>query len=107
MTDMPHVLVVDDDSRLRDLLARFLGSRDFRVTVAEDAAKARARLQGLAFDAIVLDIMMPGEDGLSLLKWWRAQPVDPHMPPTPVLLLSAKGEVEDKVGGLELGAEDF
>lgn len=107
MPDMPHILVVDDDARLRDLLARFLGSRDFRVTMAENAAAARARLQGLAFDAIVLDIMMPGEDGLSFLKWWRNQPVDPIQPITPVLLLSAKGDVEDKVQGLELGAEDF
>lgn len=107
MADLPHILVVDDDARLRDLLARFLGSWDFRVTVAEDAAMARTRLQGLAFDAIVLDIMMPGEDGLSLLKWWRSQPSDPHQPTTPVLLLSAKGEVEDRVEGLELGAEDF
>ena len=107
MADLPHILVVDDDARLRDLLARFLGSRDFRVTVAQDAEEARARLRGLAFDAIVLDIMMPREDGLSLLKWWRAQPADPHLPQTPVLLLSAKGEVEDRVEGLELGAEDF
>ena len=107
MADSPHILVVDDDARLRDLLARFLGSRDFRVTMAQDAADARARLQGLAFDAIVLDIMMPGEDGLSLLKWWRDQPTDPYAPRTPVLLLSAKGEVEDRVQGLELGAEDF
>ena len=107
MADLPHILIVDDDARLRELLARFLGKAEFRVTVAEDAAKARARLKGLAFDAIVLDIMMPGEDGLSLLQWWRAQPLDPHMPQTPVLLLSAKGEVEDRVQGLELGAEDF
>lgn len=107
MADLPHILVVDDDARLRDLLARFLGSRDFRVTVAEDAPAARTRLRGMAFDAIVLDIMMPGEDGLSLLQWWRAQPADPLIPPTPVLLLSAKGEVEDRVQGLEMGAEDF
>ncbi len=107
MVDLSHILVVDDDSRLRTLLARFLGVRNFRVTVAEDAAMARARLRGLSFDAIVLDIMMPGEDGLSLLKWWRAQPADPLLPLTPVLLLSAKGEVDDRVRGLELGAEDF
>jgi len=107
MADLPHILVVDDDARLRDLLARFLGNANFRVTTAEDAAEARTRLQGLAFDAIVLDIMMPGEDGLSLLKWWQAQPTDPRTPQTPVLLLSAKGEVEDRVEGLELGAEDF
>ena len=107
MADMPHILVVDDDARLRGLLARFLGSRNFRVTTAEDAGEARAHLKGLAFDAMVLDIMMPGEDGLSLLKWWRTQPADPVQPHTPVLLLSAKGEVEDRVNGLELGAEDF
>ena len=107
MADLPHILVVDDDARLRSLLARFLGVRNFRVTVAEDAAMARARLRGLSFDAIVLDIMMPGEDGLSLLKWWRTQPADPLLPLTPVLLLSAKGEVDDRVRGLELGAEDF
>ena len=107
MADMPHILVVDDDARLRDLLARFLGSRDFRITVAEDAAAARARLRGMAFDAIVLDIMMPGEDGLSLLKWWREQPADPLIPQTPILLLSAKGEADDRIQGLEMGAEDF
>ena len=88
---MPHILVVDDDARLRDLLARFLGNAGFRITVAPDAAAARERLMGLAFDAIVLDIMMPGEDGLSLLSWMQAQPKDPHSMPTPVLLLSAKG----------------
>ena len=107
MEDMAHILVVDDDARLRDLLARFLGNAGFRVTTAEDAAQARLRLAGLSFDAIVLDIMMPGEDGLSLLSWFQSRPQDTHGVRTPVLLLSAKGEVEDKVQGLELGAEDF
>ena len=107
MDDMAHILVVDDDSRLRDLLARFLGNAGFRVTVAQSATEARQRLVGLAFDAIVLDIMMPEEDGLSLLSWFQSLPQDPHIPRTPVLLLSAKGEVEDRVQGLELGAEDF
>ena len=77
------------------------------MTVVRDAAEARQRLTGLAFDAIVLDIMMPEEDGLSLLSWIQSQPKDPHSTPTPVLLLSAKGEVEDRVQGLDLGAEDF
>ena len=107
MADMPHILVVDDDARLRDLLSQFLGSRDFRVSVAQSAEDARARLRGMAFDAIVLDIMMPGEDGLSLLQWWQSQPTDPYSPQTPVLLLSAKGDVEDRVQGLQRGAEDF
>ena len=107
MADPPHVLVVDDDARLRDLLARFLNARGFRVTVAEDAGLARIWLQELTFDAIVLDIMMPREDGFSFLKWWRCQPAIPYRHPTPVLLLSAKGEVENRVEGLELGAEDF
>ena len=107
MEDMAHILVVDDDARLRDLLARFLGNAGFRVTAAADAAAARNHLRGLAFDAIVLDIMMPGEDGLSLLSWFQSLPQDPQTMRTPVLLLSAKGEVEDRVEGLELGAEDF
>lgn len=99
--DDPHLLVVDDDARLRDLLATFLRRNGFIVTVARDAAQARALLQGLAFDLIVLDVMMPGEDGISLCHDLRARLS------VPVLLLTARGETEDRIAGLEAGADDY
>jgi len=99
--DPPHILVVDDDTRLRDLLSRYLGENGFRVTVARDAADARAKLAGLAFDALVLDVMMPGESGLDLTQWLRG------VSTVPVLLLTALGETENRIDGLTRGADDY
>src|SRR6202040_3927105 len=99
----PHLLVVDDDSRLRDLLRRYLSDSGFRVTGAADAAEARAQLASFAFDLVVLDVMMPGESGLVLTRALRERPA----PRIPVLLLTAMGEPEDRVNGLEQGADDY
>jgi two-component system phosphate regulon response regulator OmpR len=99
-----HVLVVDDDDRLRDLLSRYLTENGFLVTTASGAAEARALFSSLAFDALVLDIMMPGETGLSLTQALRS---DPSMPSLPVLLLTARGEPMDRIDGLEKGADDY
>src|SRR6185437_3779133 len=104
MTDAePHLLVVDDDLRLRELLRRYLSDSGFRVTGAADAAEARAQLASFAFDLVVLDVMMPGENGLALTRSLRADPE----PRVPVLLLTAMGEPEDRVNGLEHGADDY
>ncbi len=97
----PHLLVVDDDARLRDLLRRYLTDQGFRVTTAGDAAEARRRLDGIAFDLLVLDVMMPGEDGLALTASLRASSR------IPILLLTAKAETADRIGGLERGADDY
>lgn len=101
----PHLLVVDDDPRLRDLLRRYLSDSGFRVTGAADAKEARAQLASFAFDLIVLDVMMPGESGLDLTRALREEnsPSD-HVP---VLLLTAIAEPEDRINGLEQGADDF
>ena len=100
----PHLLVVDDDARLRDLLRRYLSENGFRVTVAADAQEARANLASFAFDLIVLDVMMPGESGLDLTGALRSSDRNPRLP---VLLLTAMAEPEDRVNGLEQGADDF
>jgi two-component system, OmpR family, phosphate regulon response regulator OmpR len=100
----PHLLVVDDDARLRGLLRRYLSDNGFRVTLAADAQEARASLASFAFDLIVLDVMMPGESGLELT---RALRTEPKLPRVPVLLLTAMGEAEDRVSGLEAGAADY
>jgi two-component system phosphate regulon response regulator OmpR len=99
--DQPHVLVVDDDRRLRDLLRRYLAEHGYIVTSAKDAADARARLTGLAFDAIILDVMMPGEDGFTLTETLRRTSA------VPILLLTAMDEVEHRITGLERGADDY
>ena len=99
----PHLLVVDDDMRLRELLRRYLSDSGFRVTGAADAAEARAQLASFAFDLVVLDVMMPGESGIELTRALR-QRAAPHIP---VLLLTAMGEPEDRVNGLEQGADDY
>ena len=96
-----HLLIVDDDERIRDLLKRFLKRNGFLVTAARDAAHARRVLAGLDFDLIVLDVMMPGEDGVSLTRSLRESLA------TPVLLLTAKGETEHRIAGLEAGADDY
>ncbi|WP_299203544.1 response regulator [uncultured Tateyamaria sp.] len=96
-----HLLIVDDDERIRSLLQKFLMRNGFLVTAARDAAHARRVLSGLDFDMIVLDVMMPGEDGLSLCRSLR----ETHA--TPILLLTAKGETENRIEGLEAGADDY
>ncbi len=102
MSDLaPHLMIVDDDERIRDLLKKFLVRHGFLVTSARDAAHARRILSGLDFDMIVLDVMMPGEDGMSLTRAIR------ETASTPVLLLTAKGETEDRIMGLEAGADDY
>ena len=101
MDDLPHILVVDDDSRLRSLLHRYLSENGFRVTGASDANVARQRLLTLAFDLIVLDVMMPGETGLELTAGLR------RTERVPILLLTAMSEPEDRIAGLESGADDY
>jgi two-component system phosphate regulon response regulator OmpR len=96
-----HILIVDDDARIRTLLQRFLQTRGFWVSAARDAAHARRLLAGLDFDLIVLDVMMPGEDGLSLTRALRATR------DVPILLLTARGETEERIAGLEAGADDY
>src|SRR5690242_19583886 len=105
----PHLLVVDDDPRLRELLRRYLSDNGYRVTVAADAREARANLASFAFDLIVLDVMMPGESGLDLTGELRgaAGARNDGMPRVPVLLLTAMAEPEDRINGLETGADDF
>ncbi|PZQ49875.1 MAG: DNA-binding response regulator [Rhodovulum sulfidophilum] len=96
-----HVLVIDDDARIRELLRRFLTREGFWVTVARDARHARNLLEGLDFDIIVCDVMMPGEDGLQLTASLRE-----HLT-TPILLLTARGDSDDRIKGLEAGADDY
>ncbi|MAY85271.1 MAG: DNA-binding response regulator [Pseudooceanicola sp.] len=96
-----HLLIVDDDERIRDLLKKFLKRHGFLVTSARDAAHARRILSGLDFDLIVLDVMMPGEDGISLTRALRETKA------TPILLLTARGETENRISGLEAGADDY
>ena len=102
LSQQPHVLVVDDDERLRQLLSRFLTENEFLVTTAVDAADARQKLKYLQYDLIVMDVMMPGEDGLTLTKSLKADKLQ-----TPVLLLTARGELEERSEGLEAGADDY
>lgn len=96
-----HLLVVDDDERIRDLLKKFLKRHGFLVTTARDSAHAQRILSGLDFDLIVLDVMMPGEDGVSLTATLR------ETMQTPILLLTAKGEPQNRIAGLEAGADDY
>jgi two-component system phosphate regulon response regulator OmpR len=96
-----HLLVVDDDERIRGLLQKFLIRGGFLVTVARDAAQARRLLAGLEFDLVVLDVMMPGEDGIALTRDLRRQMT------TPILLLTARGETGNRIEGLEAGADDY
>ena len=102
MTDpAPHLLVVDDDERIRDLLRKFLIRNGFLVSVARDAGHARRVLAGLDFDLIVMDVMMPGDSGVDLTREIRARQA------TPILLLTARGETNDRIEGLEAGADDY
>jgi two-component system phosphate regulon response regulator OmpR len=99
--DAPHLLVVDDDRRIRDLLSRFLHGEGYRVTTADTAAEARAKLDGLRFDLLILDVMMPGETGFDLARSIR------HSSAVPILMLTARAEKESRIAGLELGADDY
>jgi len=102
MSDVPaHLLVVDDDERIRDLLKKYLLKQGFLVSVARDAVHARRLLEGLEFDLLVLDVMMPETDGISLTRELRQRMT------TPILLLTARGETEDRIAGLEAGADDY
>lgn len=99
--DLVHILVVDDDARIRDLLKRFLARHGYLVTLARDAHQATRLLESLAFDLLIVDVMMPGEDGLSFTRRLRADG------DTAILLLTAKGETDARIEGLEAGADDY
>ena len=101
MTPDAHLLIVDDDERIRSLLQKFLIRNGFLVSAASDAGHARRIMSGLDFDLIIMDVMMPGEDGVSLTKHLRETRT------TPILLLTAMGETEDRILGLEAGADDY
>ncbi|MGV3480932.1 MAG: response regulator [Sphingobium sp.] len=101
MSDRPHLLLVDDERSIREPLAAYLQKNGFRVTAVGDAATARLRLAGYAIDLVVLDIMMPGEDGLSLCRHIR------ESGEIPVILLTARSEETDRIVGLEMGADDY
>jgi two-component system phosphate regulon response regulator OmpR len=100
--DAPHLLVVDDDARLRALLQRFLSEQGFRITAAADAAAARHALASVSFDLMVLDVMMPGESGLELTESLRRDGLD-----VPILMLTARGAPDDRVSGFESGVDDY
>ena len=100
--DLPHILVVDDDRRIRSLIQSFLAENGFRISAAASAADAREQMRIMAFDLVVLDIMMPGETGLSLAQSLRAAGNA-----VPVLMLSALAEASDRIAGLEMGSDDY
>ena len=99
--DAPHLLVVDDDRRIRVLLSRFLHGAGYRVSTADSAADARAKLAGLKFDLLILDVMMPGENGFDFARSIRAGSA------VPILMLTARDETESRIKGLEIGADDY
>lgn len=99
--DAPHLLVVDDDRRIRELLLRYLGEHGYRVSMAANAAQARAKLKGLEFDLLIVDIMMPGETGISLTEDLRKKVS------VPILMLTALAETDDRISGLQAGADDY
>lgn len=99
--DAPHVLVVDDDQRIRNLLSKYLTNNGFRVTPAADASAARAALKGLQFDVVILDVMMPGESGLDLASELKSQS------DVPVCMLTAQAEPSNRIEGLETGVDDY
>ncbi len=100
--DTAHLLVVDDDARLRDLLQRFLAEQGFRVTAVADAASARRSIGSMMFDLMVLDVMMPGESGLDLAESLRREGNE-----VPILMLTARGAPEDRIAGFETGVDDY
>ena len=99
--DEPHLLVVDDDERLRALLQRYLSSNGYRVSAAASAAEARALMKSMEFDLLILDVMMPGESGLELTQSVRKDSA------VPILMLTARGDPADRIAGLEQGADDY
>jgi two-component system phosphate regulon response regulator OmpR len=99
--DAPHLLLVDDDRRIRDLLSRFLLSEGYRVTTADSATEARAKLEGLSFDLLILDVMMPGETGFEFARGLRTTSN------VPIVMLTARGEAQSRIEGLEIGADDY
>ena len=101
MNENPHILIVDDDNRIRELIKEYLEENDFIVSTANDAEEASEKIKLIDFEIIVLDIMMPGESGLALTKKLRKNIS------TPIILLTAKGEVDDRIIGLESGADDY
>ena len=99
--DAPHLLLVDDDRRIRDLLSRFLSGEGYRVTTAMSAKDARAKLLGLHFDMLILDVMMPGETGFELARFIRTSSS------VPIIMLTARHEAESRIEGLQIGADDY
>src|SRR5476649_351925 len=99
--DAPHLLVVDDDRRIRILLSRFLTGEGYRISTANSAAEARSMLEGLSFDLLILDVMMPGETGFQLAQSIRTSSS------VPILMLTARDEKEMRIEGLEIGADDY
>lgn len=99
--DAAHILIVDDDQRIRDLLARYLKDHGFRTTIARDVPAARATMSGLVFDLLVLDVMMPGVNGLDFARELRSSS------DVPILMLTARGETSDRIEGLEVGVDDY
>lgn len=99
--DAAHLLVIDDDTRIRELLSRYLAEQGFRVTTAADAAEARRKLDGIDFDLLIVDVMMPGESGLSLTRSLR------ELKTVPILMLTALAEGDARIDGLEAGADDY
>jgi len=99
--DAPHILVVDDDFKIRDLLAHYLGRQGFRVSTAADTAQARAAMRGLAFDLILLDVMMPGETGLEFARELKSTTQ------IPICMLTARAEPDQRIAGLECGVDDY
>ncbi len=100
-TDAPHLLIVDDDQRIRDLLARYLKDQGYRTTTARDVPTARTNMTGLVFDLIVLDVMMPGVTGMEFAQELR------KTSDIPILMLTARGEADDRIAGLEAGVDDY
>ena len=100
--EAPHILIVDDDTRIRELLTQYLSRNGYRVTAAHDAADARRKIDGLEFDLIVLDVMMPGETGVSFARAIRSNGRD-----VPILMLTARSDTEHRIEGLGAGADDY
>lgn len=105
MSESSHILVIDDDYRLRELIIKYLSDNNFRVTAAESADEARAKMKRIYFDLLVLDLMMPGENGLELARSIREQ--NNLSRDIPILMLTAMGETKDRIDGLEAGGDDY
>ena len=105
LSDAPHLLIVDDDDRIRELIKRYLEREGFRITTAAHGAAARRMLEMFDVDLLVLDVMMPGESGFELTHWLRGQPGGKGR--TPILILTARDQPTDRIEGLSLGADDY